>query len=168
MQYKLHSGQCDVYLIFKHRIYVSFLESHLCRIRYHMRRTSHLLIAINTASASTCRILYVAFVECKLSLIWSLHLLHPGELQVTKTARYLRLQTSRTCYLTSASRSRARAEYARIPPHFLLVIFYIGITSKNKPRGRGLFYHFFFTVAQENNPELGVIFCFNIFFINFF
>ena len=47
---------CDVYLIFKHRIYVSFLESHLCRIRYHMRRTSHLLIAINTASASTCRI----------------------------------------------------------------------------------------------------------------
>ena len=29
MQYKLHSGQCDVYLIFKHLIYVSFLESHL-------------------------------------------------------------------------------------------------------------------------------------------
>jgi hypothetical protein len=56
MQYKLHSGQCDVYLIFKHLIYVSFLESHLCRIRYHMRRMSHLLIAINTASASTCRI----------------------------------------------------------------------------------------------------------------
>ena len=123
MQYKLHSGQCDVYIIFKHLIYVLFLESHLCRIRYHMRRMSHLLIAINTASASTCRIRrYVAFVECKLSLIWSLHLLHPGELQVTKTARYLRLQTSRTCYLTSASRSRARAEYARIPPHFLLVI----------------------------------------------
>ena len=58
MQYKLHSGQCDVYLIFKNLIYVSFLESHLCRIRYryHMRRMSHLLIAINTASASTCRI----------------------------------------------------------------------------------------------------------------
>ena len=55
MQYKLHSGQCDVYLIFKHLIYVSFLESHLCRIRYHMRRMSHLLIAINTASASICR-----------------------------------------------------------------------------------------------------------------
>ena len=31
----MHSGQCDVYLIFKHLIYVSFLESHLCRIRYH-------------------------------------------------------------------------------------------------------------------------------------
>ena len=125
MQYKLHSGQCDVYLIFKHLIYVLFLESHLCRIRYHMRRTSHLLIAINTASAQLHLLrhaAYVAFVECKLSLIWSLHLLHPGELQVTKTARYLRLQTSRTCYLTSASRSRARAEYARIPPHFLLVI----------------------------------------------
>ena len=56
MQYYLHSGQCDVYLIFKNRIYVLFLESHLCRIRYHMRRTSHLLIAINTASASRCRI----------------------------------------------------------------------------------------------------------------
>ena len=55
MQYKLHSGQCDIYLIFKHLIYVSFLESHLCRIRYHMRRMSHLLIAINTASASICR-----------------------------------------------------------------------------------------------------------------
>ena len=102
---------------------VSFLESHLCRIRYHMRRMSHLLIAINTASASTCRIRrYVAFVECKLSIIWSLHLLHPGELQVTKTARHLRLQISRACYLTSASRPRARAEYVRTPPHFLLVI----------------------------------------------
>ena len=97
-------------------IYVSFLESHLCRIHYHMRRMFHLLNAINTASALHLlrHAAYVAFVECKLSLIWSLHLLHPGELQVTKTARYLRLQTSRTCYLnlTSASRSRARAEYA--------------------------------------------------------
>ena len=37
-------------------IYVSFLESHLCRIHYHMRRMFHLLNAINTASASTCRI----------------------------------------------------------------------------------------------------------------
>ena len=157
MQYKLHSGQCDVYLIFKHRIYVSFLESHLCRIRYHMRRTSHLLIAINTASAQLHllrRAAYVAFVECKLSLIWSLHLLHPGELQVTKTARYLRLQTSRTCYLTSASRSRARAEYARIPPHF----------RKINPEAGVYFINFFFTAAQKNNPELGVIFCFNIFF----
>ena len=64
MQYKLHSGQCDVYLIFKHLIYVSFLESHLCRIRYHMRRMSHLLIAINTASASICRAGGAGCVEC--------------------------------------------------------------------------------------------------------
>jgi hypothetical protein len=37
-------------------IYVSFRESHLCRIHYHMRRMSHLLLAMYIASASTCHI----------------------------------------------------------------------------------------------------------------
>ena len=70
-------------------------------------------------------------MECKLSLIWSLHLLHPGELQVTKTARYLRLQTSRTCYLTSASRSRARAEYCYTPA---ILQFAIKTSKASRPR----------------------------------
>ena len=89
---------------------------------------------------------YVAFVECKLSLIWSLHLLHPGELQVTKTARYLRLQTSRTCYLTSASRSRARAEYARIPPHF----------RKINPEAGVYFINFFLLQPKKITPSSGL------------
>lgn len=148
MQYKLHSGQCDVYLIFKHLIYVSFLESHLCRIRYHMRRMSHLLIAINTASASTCRIRRICGMQA-LS-----HLESPP-----LTSRWTASDKNRTLPSTPnfsdmlldlgvavAGKSR---KYARIPPHFLLVIFYIGITSKNKPRGRGLFYQFFFYCSPK-------------------